>query len=833
MSNNTADKLRSLFLASLMVFSVFAGSIAFAGTAAAANDPTGLDFSATSAGNVPVPQNEQVTTDIDFTVDNLNDQDSGQTVNFTVSAEDGVEFSSLNSVAGSTSSSAQVNGDGDIVFAIQPSSSGTSRTITLDGAVIQAPQSTGDYDLTVNVTDDGGANAETTFSNVIQVTNSSNLADTGYLSGRISDQNNNDVPNATVTATRQSDGLTRDTQTNSNGEYTLEVPDGTYNITVERPGFNTTKAFNNKVNPGSTTTANLVITRVINADDISVIESDSVAVADGTDQVSYTVEVTTNDTENDLTPISGVTVDASGPADVNFTSTQETTDNNGTATFTATSGVVGEYDISFTDEQGNSVNATATFRPEQGNSNIAGEVRSNETEPIADATVWAAYQGENQTLAYAEANQPYLVSQTTADGSYTIEGLVSANGPVNLYVEAGGYNRINATDSVGAYVAANESQNLVAGDTENHDFVLFPGGPAQEYQLDVTVEDQKRIEAPTDTQVTATVTVEQRQKGSSYQWAPAENTEIQIDTTDNLPLDPDAVTETTDANGEVTLTYSAENTGDTNITAEVTNDEGDVFNTTGSEQANVSVYGTGEITGDVVNEDDEELAAGQATVQLFVLANDGEYEPVTDIDGENVTSEIGSSGSYVFTDVRSGETYRVVATTETGLTGQATTAGDIPAGTTTNDIVVVGADPSPASFEVSDLSPQDVSVSQGDNITVSANITNTGIAEGTQSVEFRVGGDVIASQEVSLNGSETKTVTFEDISTANLDAGDYEHGVYTDDDQQTAQLTVTDGNNDGSGDVTQGQVIDAIVQYNSGGDISQQQVIDLIVQYNS
>ncbi|MDZ7747160.1 MAG: hypothetical protein U5K28_11920 [Halobacteriales archaeon] len=110
------------------------------------------------------------------------------------------------------------------------------------------------------------------------------------------------------------------------------------------------------------------------------------------------------------------------------------------------------------------------------------------------------------------------------------------------------------------------------------------------------------------------------------------------------------------------------------------------------------------ITGDVVNEEDENLAEGQATVQLFRLnTSSDDYEPVTDLDGNNITSEIGSSGSYVFTDVKSSEGYRMIATTETGLTGQATTADDIASGTTTNDIVIAGATPSPANFQVSDL----------------------------------------------------------------------------------------------------------------------------------
>ena len=93
-------------------------------------------------------------------------------------------------------------------------------------------------------------------------------------------------------------------------------------------------------------------------------------------------------------------------------------------------------------------------------------------------------------------------------------------------------------------------------------------------------------------------------------------------------------------------------------------------------------------------------------------------------------------------------------------------------------------------FEVSDLDPTDVTVEQGDVIEVSATITNTGDQDDTQTVEFRVDGDALASEEVSLSPDENTTVVFSDIDTAGLEPGNYEHGVFTLDDSQTATLTV-------------------------------------------
>ncbi|MDZ7747162.1 MAG: hypothetical protein U5K28_11930 [Halobacteriales archaeon] len=142
-----------------------------------------------------------------------------------------------------------------------------------------------------------------------------------------------------------------------------------------------------------------------------------------------------------------VAVDADGA--VNWTEETVTTADDGTATFTANSTEIGEYNVNFTDDQGNQVETTATFRPEEGDSQLYGEVSTNETEGISDATVWVAYQGENQTLGYAQENQEYLVSQTTDEGEYSIEGIVTDGDTdtVNVYVLASGYNADNETDS--------------------------------------------------------------------------------------------------------------------------------------------------------------------------------------------------------------------------------------------------------------------------------------------------------------------------------------------------------------------------------------------------
>ena len=92
-----------------------------------------------------------------------------------------------------------------------------------------------------------------------------------------------------------------------------------------------------------------------------------------------------------------------------------------------------------------------------------------------------------------------------------------------------------------------------------------------------------------------------------------------------------------------------------------------------------------------------------------------------------------------------------------------------------------GGGSSSATFTVSNLSPQDVEVTQGDEITVTATITTGSFLDDTQDVEFRINDDTVATQSVSLQDQQSTTVEFTGIDTSNLE-GEFEHGVFTEDD---------------------------------------------------
>jgi hypothetical protein len=80
-------------------------------------------------------------------------------------------------------------------------------------------------------------------------------------------------------------------------------------------------------------------------------------------------------------------------------------------------------------------------------------------------------------------------------------------------------------------------------------------------------------------------------------------------------------------------------------------------------------------------------------------------------------------------------------------------------------------------------------VTEGENFSANATVTNTGNVAGSEEVEFRVNGTVEASQNVSsLDPGNSTTVTFSGLSLP--DSGTFTHGVFTTDDNQTAEITV-------------------------------------------
>jgi len=73
---------------------------------------------------------------------------------------------------------------------------------------------------------------------------------------------------------------------------------------------------------------------------------------------------------------------------------------------------------------------------------------------------------------------------------------------------------------------------------------------------------------------------------------------------------------------------------------------------------------------------------------------------------------------------------------------------------------------------------------------VSAVVTNTGTATATQSITFSINGDVLRNVSGTLAGGESAGVTFDNVDTSSVPAGDNSYTVSTDGSELTGTLTI-------------------------------------------
>ena len=437
------------------------------------------------------------------------------------------------------------------------------------------------------------------------------------------------------------------------------------------------------------------------------------------------------------------------------------------------------------------------------------------------------------------AEDPYVPNSTVNSvGDFELLN-VPANGTsgTQYVVIAGGSNTGDSDTQFGyanfaGYEIVDVYPNSVVGSgASQYDVDLsvqeFERDVFYDYSLDVVAENdneelvkQVRTETGTDVDVVVNVTAENQETGSVSADA-AEGQVVNLSLIGDAvgSLSSDSVTvdnEFADGQPYATATFEASDTsaGTTNVSAETTNDANEEYNTsTGdgvglnddSNQAQIDVFTTVEITGDVVNEFDTNIPGAQ--IELFTLDNAGNLDESLD----NTTS--GAGGSYVFTGVETGQKLAITATAldadgnEVENTRILNNGNQVDTSLGGEDVVVQGAvEDQPledADFQVSDLSaPSEVNTSE--SLTVTATVTNDGAIEDTQDVTFRLNSTtpldedtVVDTTSVTLASDQSETVEF-DV-TAPADAGDYTHGVFTENDDQTADLTVTAEDNVGNG----------------------------------
>lgn len=159
-----------------------------------------------------------------------------------------------------------------------------------------------------------------------------------------------------------------------------------------------------------------------------------------------------------------------------------------------------------------------------------------------------------------------------------------------------------------------------------------------------------------------------------------------------------------------------------------------------------------------------------------------------DATGDTIaTTTTDQDGSYSFTGVPTGE--YLIEAEYNGETGAAQATVQDGRTTTASVVVLVEAEVE-ASFQVQSLTPGDVSVTSSESLGVAAEVENTGGTAATQTVELRIAGETIATETISLDAGERQSISFSGVEASSLSSGQVTYGVYTEEDRQTATVTV-------------------------------------------
>jgi surface glycoprotein (TIGR04207 family) len=455
---------------------------------------------------------------------------------------------------------------------------------------------------------------------------------------------------------------------------------------------------------------------------------------------STTLDVSNFDTDVDENPANDATVGDSefGDGDVSYATFNVTAGNVTEDEVREFADAVAQGNITATIENtGEDADKSITDTSDityfvEGEKSTQHQVLNTDGDPIEGATVYVSYAGAPQNLEDVEqfqndAGESFLVADTNEDGIAVIPGLVPGV-QYNAYVIEDGFNIFNSSTAPAG--AGSPQDNLttetgIDADTFVADYTLDQtidessdgAGFAQVYghtlrqtpqdiALDVTVADAdgnqvKSTDVPDgnirEVQVSATAG-EIGQDVSEFGNLSGQTIDLEL--TDDAAgelvgaNDDGVVQVTTDQNGIATAQFEAVQGQDrnTNVTASTENADNDVYATSDTEgqdvnddgnQAEIDVFTTGTLTGDVLDQNEIPIEGANVTIERLNESNN-EFEQIRDV---RVTS---ASGQYVFEDLETGEEYRVNGEFE-GDTGFATRA-DLQPGTNTRDVVISEAD---------------------------------------------------------------------------------------------------------------------------------------------
>jgi len=493
--SDTKQKLQAIWLAALMVLSVFTVAAGFAGSAAA-NAPEPGQYAANS-GSGDNTADQDISSGSQVEIASIDASGTpGNVRNITVNpgfgtASNGIDTADIDSItvvleeSNGNRTSSTVSYDQSTVnlsFADTFAAQGDDTELVQVFADTSAAIGNGDdIDAGIRIqAPDGGVYEGTSPYDTQGV--QTVASNTGFISGSVTSGNNGDsLDNVPVQVYRDTDGsnditasdtLVTTVPTNNNGVYTAEVAPGTneYLLRVDQTGFQSFASAPLDVNASETTTQNIVLKAEDIVTDLTAeVQGSDTVPADGQSEVTHRVSLTGRVGQQTDQPISGRTVNvdvsrvggSSGsitidgtttvtpPASPSTVSTTVTTNASGQAAINVTSDTVQQLDVTFS-----ITNATGQTLSDTEQANFAEII--NDGPGTVRGDVGNALTGDSIENASVYAIQDQRFSQNTQSvGPITISNFDSndqtvafrlINDDTGQIVDADQY-RVEKTDS--------------------------------------------------------------------------------------------------------------------------------------------------------------------------------------------------------------------------------------------------------------------------------------------------------------------------------------------------------------------------------------------------
>ena len=211
--------------------------------------------------------------------------------------------------------------------------------------------------------------------------------------------------------------------------------------------------------------------------------------------------------------------------------------------------------------------------------------------------------------------------------------------------------------------------------------------------------------------------------------------------------------------------------------------------------------------------EETELAPGDSTTVTveMTMGADGAPDVIEDFDPAFANVELTDSAPFysfrdmelngilfLWDDVDAGETvtleYEVTVPEDAAAGEDFLFVGTAGSDTAEEETIITGDDtitvtePEPGPFTVSNLEPVTANVDPEEEITVSADVTNTGNGAGESDVRLLIADNEVANETVDLEAGAAESVSF--TVDAPAEFGSYTHTVETDDSEVLGTLTV-------------------------------------------